>query len=128
MFLGLLHVRLELGTEPLNRNQMRTGGKKKTHMLKGCTTEKYASCCGFSHLAYWLPTRKTILHGGQHRLWSAEQGKEHDNNNKSDSAPLHPDLRCSYRGKGKIIQTNIVKKGALNKENKKNTDRQKGSA
>ena len=33
-------------------------------------------CCCFSHPAYWLPTRKTTLHGGQSRSWSAEQGKE----------------------------------------------------
>ena len=26
--------------------------------------------------AYWLPTRKTTLHGGQSRSWSAEQWKD----------------------------------------------------
>ena len=35
MFLGLLHVRLELETEPLNRNQMRTGGKKNISHVEG---------------------------------------------------------------------------------------------
>ena len=34
-------------------------------------------CCCFSHSAHWLPTpKKTTLHGGQSRSWSAEQGKK----------------------------------------------------
>ena len=38
---------------------------------------KVPDCCYyFSHSAYWLPTQKTTLHGGQSRSWSAEQGKE----------------------------------------------------
>ena len=38
------------------------------------------------HSAYWLPTRKTTLHGGQSRSWSAEQGKE----NKRKSLAAYP--------------------------------------
>ena len=43
-------------------------------------------CCCFSHSAHRLPTRKkTTLHGGQSRSWSAEQGKK--KKKKSGSAP-----------------------------------------
>ena len=42
-------------------------------------------CC-FSHSAYWLPTRKNTLHGGQSRLWSAQQGKE----DKIKAMAAHP--------------------------------------
>ena len=43
-------------------------------------------CCCFSHSAYWLPTRKTTLHCGQSRSWSAEQGKE----GKREGLAAHP--------------------------------------
>ena len=32
--------------------------------------------CFLHSVYYWLPTRKTNLHGGQSRSWSAEQGKQ----------------------------------------------------
>ena len=41
--------------------------------VRGEKNVKTFSC--FSHSAYWLPTRKITLNGGQSRSWSAEQGK-----------------------------------------------------
>ena len=43
--------------------------------------------------------KKTTLHGGQSRSWSAEQEK--NNNKKSGSAPPPPPERCSFGEKKK---------------------------
>ena len=54
-------------------NDMHTQTHTQTFRKKR-NVYKIVVCC-FSHSAYWLPTRKTTLHGGQSRSWSAEQGK-----------------------------------------------------
>ena len=61
-------------------------------------TKERASGC-FSYSAHWLPTRKkTTLHGGQSRLWSAEQEKK---KKKKVSVPPPTQL---IRKKKKITQ------------------------
>ena len=50
--------------------------------------------------AYWLPTRKTTLHGGQSRSWSAEQGKENKRKKVWQHIPPHPPY-CSI-GENKL--------------------------
>ena len=63
-------------------------------------------CCWFLHSAYWFPTQKPSLHGGQSRSWSAEQGKE--NKIKRSLAahppPPTPHAACSKKNKNKITQ------------------------
>ena len=45
----------------------------------------------FSDSAYWLPTRKIILHGGQSRSWSAVQGgKRREKKKGKKSLVTHP--------------------------------------
>ena len=44
-------------------------------------------CC-FSHSAYWLPTRKTYLLGGQSRSWCAEQGNEYSSTSSVYAIPV----------------------------------------
>ena len=61
-------------------------------------------CCCFSHSAHWLPTRKkTTLHGGQSRSWSAEQGKKKKKKvwQRTPPPPPPPPARCSFGEKNK---------------------------
>ena len=63
------------------------GGKmsKRLGGIKGC------KCC-FSRSTYWLPTRKirkSCVHGGQSRSWSAEgKGKRKREQNEKSFSPL----------------------------------------
>ena len=61
-------------------------------------------CCCFSHSAHWLPTRKkTTLHGGQSRSWSAEQGKK-EKEKVWQRTPPPPRARCSFGEKIKKLE------------------------
>ena len=57
-------------------------------------------CCCFSHSAHWLPTRKTTLHGGRSRSWSAEQGKK-ENRKSLAASPPPPPQRAARSEKNK---------------------------
>ena len=56
----------------------------RTRPLSSC-------CCCFSHSAHWLLARKkTTLHGGQSRSWSAEQGKRKEKEKPGSVPPPLP--------------------------------------
>ena len=58
------------------------------------TMRQHCCCCCFSHSAHWLPTRKTTLHGGQSRSWSAEQGKKRKRKGLAAHPPPSPPPRA----------------------------------
>ena len=77
------------------------GGGPDETMLNRVRRAVLLFCCCFSHSAHWLPTRKkTTLHGGQSRSWSAEQGKK-EKEKVWQRTPPPPRARCSFGEKNK---------------------------